>query len=163
MRRWGREIQAAARPQIQVTSRGLPTLMSVSVHTFLSIFRLRTLDTPAPMPRCSPADRGPDSGHRGPVLPISTHPATRTLRGSSGADSERPQGGPRGWACSSSSTQLQDPAAHHCFLQPSPGLLQQPSTWRLTARCHSDRPPSTQPSQSVISSKCKFPCFESLL
>lgn len=38
---------------------GLPTSMSVSVHTFLSIFRLRTLETPAPKPRCSPADRGP--------------------------------------------------------------------------------------------------------
>lgn len=33
---------------------GMPTWMRVSVHTFLSIFRLRTLDTPAPRPRCSP-------------------------------------------------------------------------------------------------------------
>lgn len=31
------------------------TSISSSVHTFLSIFRLRTLVTPGPKPRCSPA------------------------------------------------------------------------------------------------------------
>ena len=46
----------------------LPTSMSVSVHTFLSIFRLRTLEIPAPRPRCSPVDRRPDTWSLGGPL-----------------------------------------------------------------------------------------------
>lgn len=52
----------------------LPTSISVSVHTFLSIFRLRTLETPAPRPRCSPADRRPETwSSGGPLLYRSSH------------------------------------------------------------------------------------------
>lgn len=50
---------------------GMPTWMSVSVHTFLSIFRLRTLDTPAPRPRCSPEMRARHN-YLGPPFPVSS-------------------------------------------------------------------------------------------
>lgn len=41
------------------------TSISSSVHTFLSIFRLRTLVMPGPNPRCSPAS---EMSHEGPIL-----------------------------------------------------------------------------------------------
>ena len=74
----------------------LPTSMSVSVHTFLSIFRLRTLEIPAPRPRCSPAAEGQTHGHRGALCFTGAAPFPHHTSGLMGAVRERPWAGPQG-------------------------------------------------------------------